>query len=69
MKAVAIAECLDGLADKLALEIDRYRAALEKIRDAHPSVVTTMSDGCWRDACRDFQSIARTALAAQQREP
>ncbi len=65
---MVIADCLNNLTDEIAKQNDRYEAALEKIRDAHPSIVTTMADGCWRDACRDFQTIARTALAAQHKE-
>lgn len=67
---MAIADCLDGLTDQIATENDRLRAALTEIRDAHPTVVSwsQMNDGTWREACRDLQRIARTALVRSETE-
>lgn len=61
----------DAPADELArlrAELARVRGALVTIRDAHPTGLSwsLMNDGTWRDACRDFQRIARAALASTE---
>jgi len=58
------AQMAEGRAEKLA-------AALEEIRDAHPtgSSWSLMNDGTWREAARDFQRIARVTLSADGAEP
>ncbi|KQV27864.1 hypothetical protein ASC97_05735 [Rhizobium sp. Root1203] len=54
-----------------ATEIEALVFALQGIRDAHPtgSSWTHMTDGTWREACRDFQRIARHALLGHGKEP
>jgi hypothetical protein len=50
--------------DAARAEVARLQEALAAIRDAHPTGLSwsLMNDGTWRDACRDFQRIARAAL-------
>lgn len=49
---------------------ERLRDALVEIRDAYPTGVSygSMNDGTWREACRDFQRIARLALKSAGEE-
>ncbi|NTG94212.1 hypothetical protein [Rhizobium rhizogenes] len=55
--------------DSLKAMCDEMAKALEEIRDASPtgSRWTTMSDGTWREACRDLQRIARLSVDAYRK--
>lgn len=50
---------------ELRRKVKLYEKTLTEIRDAHPTVVTVMDDGTWRDACREFQRWARLALIGE----
>lgn len=45
-------------------QLERFQAALKEIEAAKPtgSSWSLMTDGTWREACRDLQRIARVAL-------
>jgi hypothetical protein len=60
-----------GRAEKAEATCEKLAAALEEIRDAHPtgSSWSLMNDGTWREAARDFQRIARVTLSADGAEP
>jgi hypothetical protein len=60
---------LEAELDAAKAMCDEMAKALEEIRDACPtgSRWTTMSDGTWREACRDLQRIARLSIDAYRK--